>query len=194
MSIGELNYDQLVSLVMYENEEAYKDPTGYFCSFIKLADKDDYCKSAMTYLDPKLCKIEITRELRATYGEGKGRDFMKTRDVFLLAGLDLAKLSEPEVDEEHKTSRQNFESDIVVHWQEGYQYSLLLDAKGAYRACLVNGAEEAITEEGCVKGGQQSPVASKKMSLLFNSRSYNRAMAALKSLRENYCVSNGDAL
>lgn len=196
LSVAELNYDQLVSFVMFENEEAYRDPTGYFCKFIALSDKDDYCKAGLNYLDPKLCKIEVTREFRATYASGgvKGREFMRSRDVFLLSSLDLSKVREPEVDYERKTSRQRFKAEIDVHRHEGTQYSVLLDDKGAYRACRRDGAETAISESDCEKGGVQPPESSKSMSLLFNSQNYNRAMAAIRWLQKTYCTSAGEQL
>jgi hypothetical protein len=196
LSVAELNYDQLVSFVMFENEDAYRDPTGYFCKFIALSDKDDYCKAGMTYLDPKLCRIEVTREFRATYkADGvTGREFMKSRDVFALSSLDLTKVREPEIDDVRKTSRQTFEAGIDVHRKEVQQYSLLLDDKGAYRACRVNGEEKAIAQDACEKDGVQPPVSSKTMSLLFNSTNYNRAMTALRWLQNNYCASPGDPL
>ena len=196
LSVAELNYDQLVSFVMFENEEAYRDPTGYFCKFIALSGKDDYCKASLDYLDPKLCKIQVTREFRATYASGgvKGREFMRSRDVFLLSSLDLTNVREPEVDYVRKTSRQSFEAGIAVHHHEGTQYSILLDDMGAYRACRIEGAEKAISEADCMKAGEQQATSSKKMSLLFNSANYNRAMAAIRWLQKTYCTSAGDQL
>jgi hypothetical protein len=192
-AVAELNYDELVSVVFFEDESAYKDPTGFFCRFIELTDKDDYCKASMTYIEPKLCKVEVTRELRATYGNGKGREFLRPRDVFTLANFDLTTLTEPEVDYEHKTSRQTFVSGIDVKWHEGYQYSFALDAKGAYKACVVNGEEKDIPEADCVKAGAQPYAGLKKVSLIFNTENYNRSMAAIRWLQKNYCP-RGDAL
>ncbi|MEQ1717302.1 MAG: hypothetical protein ABL907_15200 [Hyphomicrobium sp.] len=192
-AVAELNYDELISVVFFEDEGAYKDPTGYFCRFIALVDKDDYCKATMVYIEPKLCKVEVTRELRATYGDGKGREFLKSKDVFTLANLDLTTLPEPEVDYEHKTSRQTFHSGIDVKWHEGYQYTFALDAKGAYKACLVNGAEKEMTEAECVTAGAQPYAGTRKVSLLFNTENYNRSMAAIRWLQKTYCP-KGEAL
>jgi len=192
-AVAELNYDELISVVFFEDENAYRDPTAFFCRFIAIEDKDDYCKASMTYIEPKLCKVEVTREFRATYGGGKGREFMKARDVFTLANLDLSKLSEPEIDDARKTSRQTFEAPINIKWHEGYQYSTLLDDKGAYRACVVAGDEKAISEEECARQGQQPYAGQRKISLLFNAGNYNRSMAAIRWLQKNYCPA-GDPL
>lgn len=94
-AVDEPSYEELISLVFFEDARAYLDPTGHFCSYIALEDKDDFCKATMTTIDRKLCKVEVTRELRATYSNGKGREFMNSRDVFTLANFDLSKLKEP---------------------------------------------------------------------------------------------------
>lgn len=191
-AVNHLNYDQLLSVVFFEDENAWADPTGYFCKFIALKDKDDYCKVTMTYIEPKLCKVEIKREMRVTWDNGEGRDFFSSRDVFTLANLSLGKLREPEVDDAKKTSRQTFHEALDVKWHEGHQYTVAL-ADGKYKACIVNGVSTPMSEEDCAKSGMEPYAGSKTMSLAFNSENYNKAMAAIRWLQKNYCPL-GDAL
>lgn len=194
--VSELSYDQLMSFVMFQYEDAYRDPTGHFCKFIKMSDKEDYCTVSMDYLDPELCKVEVRREFRASYksGDVQGREFMRTRDVFLLSSLDLSQASEPEIDEAKQTSRQSFEAGIVIHRQESLQFSVVLDDKGAYRSCRVDGEDKNIPESECARMGLKPPESSKRMSLLFNRTNYKRAMAALRELQTTYCPSTGAPL
>ena len=191
-AVNHLNYDQLLSVVFFEDENAWADPTGFFCQFIALKDKDDYCKVTMTYVEPKLCKVEIKREMRITWENGEGRDFFRSRDVFTLANLNLSKVREPEVDDEKKTSRQTFNEPMDVKWHEGHQYTVALD-DGKYKACIVNGVNTPMTEEDCAKSGVEAYAGTKTMSLLFNTENYNKAMAAIRWLQKNYCPL-GDAL
>lgn len=192
-AVNTLNFDELISLVFFEDEQAYRDPTGFFCRFIALKDKDDYCKVTLTYIEPKLCKVEVKREMRVTWEDGKGREFILARDVFTLANLNLSKVTEPEVDDAKGTSRQSFSEPINVKWHEGHQYTFALDDKGQYAACLSNGEKKAISEADCVKAGEQPYQGTKNISLLFNSSNYNRAMAAIRWLQKNYCPA-GDPL
>lgn len=192
-AVNGLNFDELISLVFFEDETAYQDPTGFFCRFISLKDKDDYCKVSLTYVEPKLCKVEVLREMRVTWENGEGREFLKSRDVFTLANLDLTKLAEPEVDDAKQTSRQKFTQTINVKWHEGYQYTFALDAEGKYVGCLHDGKKEDKAEAACVQAGQQPYEGTRTLSLLFNSANYNRSMAALRWLQKNYCPA-GDPL
>lgn len=185
-AVNELNYDQLLSVVFFEDENAYQDPTGYFCRFIALKDNDDYCKVTMTYIEPKLCKVEITREMRVTWENGEGRDYFRSRDVFTLANLTLSKLREPQVDDAKKTSRQTFNEAIDVKWHEGHQYTVALD-QGKYKACLVGGVSKEMSENDCAKAGVEPYAGTKTMSLLFNSENYNKALTAIRWLQKNYC-------
>lgn len=191
-AVNDLSYDQLLSIVFFEDENAYRDPTGYFCNFIALKDQDDYCKVTMTYIEPKLCKVEVMREMRVTWENGEGRDFFKSRDVFTLANLTLGNLREPEVDHAKKTSRQTFNEAINVKWHQGHHYTVALD-QGKYKACIVDGANKEISEEDCAKAGYEPYAGTKAMSLLFNSETYSRAMAAIRRLQKNYCPA-GDSL
>lgn len=191
-AVNQLNYDQLLSVVFFEDENAWRDPTGYFCQFIALKDKDDYCKVTMTYIEPKLCKVEVKREMRVTWDDGKGRDFFRSRDVFTLANLNLSQLREPEIDDAKKTSRQTFTEPIDVKWHEGHQYTVALE-DGKYKACLVDGNSRSMTEEECAAAGLEPYAGSKTMALAFNTENYNKAMAAIRWLQKNYCPL-GDAL
>lgn len=186
-AVNNLNFDELMSLVFFEDEKAYLDPTGFFCRFIALKDGSDYCKVTVRYIEPKLCKIEVTRDMRVTWDDGKARDFFRSRDVFTLANFTLTRLAEPEVDDQKGTSRQTFEEPIEVKWHEGHQYSFALNASGEYAACLVNGERTEMPESDCVKAGEQPYAGTRKMSLIFNTPTYNRAMAAMRWLQKNYC-------
>lgn len=192
-AVAELNFDELISVVFFEDEQAYKDPTGFFCRFIALKDKDDYCKVTLTYIEPKLCKVEVLRDMRVTWDNGKGREFLRSRDVFTLANVDLTKLTEPQVDDARGTSRQTFSNALNVKWHEGHQYTFALSPDGGYKACIVNGTEQDIPEKDCVAAGQQPYAGTKTMSLIFNTQNYNRSMAAIRWLQKNYCPA-GDAL
>lgn len=191
-AVNDLNYDELLSVVFFEDENAWRDPTGYFCQFIALKDKDDYCKVTMTYIEPKLCKVEILREMRVTWEDGKGREFFRSRDVFTLANLTLTKLREPEVDDAKKTSRQTFIEPIDVKWHEGHQYTVALE-NGQYKGCITGGVSKDLPEKDCAGTGLEPYTGTKTMSLAFNSENYNRAMAAIRWLQKNYCPL-GDAL
>lgn len=193
LAVNQLSYDELISVVFFESEKAYLDPTGFFCQFIALSGKDDYCKVSLTSIDPRLCKVEVTREMRVTHSEGKGRDFFRSRDVFVLAHLELEKLVEPEVDYEHKSSRQTFTSPLNIKWHEGETYSVTLDASGAYKTCVIGGEEKVISEADCVKAGQEPMAATRSMSLLFSNDNYNRSMAAIRWLQKSFCT-RGDEL
>lgn len=192
-AVAELNFDELISVVFFEDENAYKDPTGFFCRFIALKDKDDYCKVTLTYIEPKLCKVEVLREMRVTWEDGKGREFIRARDVFTLANINLTKLAEPEIDDAKGTSRQRFEETINVKWHEGYHYTFALGADGKYASCLSKEAQPSMSEEECVKAGQEPYTGTKSLALLFNSANYNRSMAAIRWLQKNYCPA-GDPL
>lgn len=186
-SVAELNFDELISVVFFEDENAYKNPTGFFCRFIALKDKDDFCKVTLSYIEPKLCKVEVTREMRVTWEDGKGREFIKARDIFTLANLNLAKLAEPEIDDAKGTARQSFSEPINVKWHEGYHYSFALGADGKYAACLSKDPQPSIAEEECIRAGQEPYTGTKSLALLFNSANYNRSMAAIRWLQKNYC-------
>lgn len=192
-AVNDLSYDQLISVVIFEDENAYADPTGYFCRFIALDGKDDYCKATLRTLDPKLCKVEVTREMRVTFNGGKGLEYLRSRDVFNFANLDLTQVKEPEVDYDKKTSRQSFESGIDIKWHDGQKYTFALNGKGGYRACVAGGAEKDIPEADCKAAGIEKPEAFRKMSLLYNTQNYNRAMAAIRWLQKSYCT-RGDEL
>lgn len=191
-AVNQLSYDELISLVFFESETAYLDPTGFFCQFIALSGKDDFCKVTLRSLDPKLCKVEVTREMRVTHSEGKARDYFRSRDVFTLAHLDLEKVVEPEVDYEHKSSRQTFTSLLNVKWHDGDKYSVRLDASGAYKSCIVGTEEKEMSEADCIKAGNEPQAASRTVSLIFSNDTYNRSMAAIRWLQKTYCTRGDD--
>lgn len=192
LAVNHLSYDQLVSLVLFEDENAYLNPTAFFCRFIALQDGGDFCKVTITTLDPKLCKVEVTRDIQATVQDGKAREFMRSRDVFVLANLDLAQLKEPEVDDERKTSRQSFRSQIDIKWHEGFHFTYALDDRGGYNGCIVDGVEKDLTQAACASAGQEPYGGTKSMSLIFNTDTYNRSMAALRWLQKEHCPKGED--
>lgn len=193
-AVNTLTFSELISVVFFEDERAYLDTKAFFCHFIALNGPGDYCNASLRVLDPKTCKTEVLRELQVTYGEGSGREFMRSREVFTLASLDLTTLKEPEIDEKSGAFRQRFEAPIDIYTHEGFQYSFLLDEKGGYKACRIDGKEMQVSEDDCVKAGTKEPSTSKKMALGFNPDKYNRSMAAIRWLQKTYCPAGGDPL
>ena len=84
-AVNTLTFNELISVVFFEDERAYLDTKAFFCHFIALNGPGDYCNASLRVLDPKTCKTEVLRELQVTYGEGSGREFMRSREVFTLA-------------------------------------------------------------------------------------------------------------
>jgi hypothetical protein len=193
-AVNSLTFSELISVVFFEDERAYLDTKSFFCRYIALSGPGDYCNASLRVLDPKTCKTEVLRELQVTYGGGAGREFMRSREVFTLASLDLTTLKEPEVDEKSGAFRQRFEAPIDIYAHEGFQYSFLLDEKGGYKACRIDGKELQVSEDDCVKAGTKETSTSKKMMLGFNPDKYNRSMAAIRWLQKTYCPAGGDPL
>jgi hypothetical protein len=194
LAVNTLTFSELISVVFFEDERAYLDTKAFFCHFIALSGPGDYCNASLRVLDPKTCKTEVLRELQVTYDGGKGREFMRAREVFTLASLDLTTLKEPEIDDKSGAFRQRFEAPIDIYAHEGFQYSFLLDENGGYKACRIDGKEMQVSEDDCVKAGTKEPSTSKKMALGFNPDKYNRSMAAIRWLQKTYCPVGGDPL
>jgi hypothetical protein len=189
-----LTFSELIAVVFFEDERAYLDTKAFFCHFIALSGPGDYCNASLRVIDPKTCKTEVIRELQVTYNGGAGREFMRSREVFTLATLDLTTLKEPEIDDEKGTMRQRLTAATDIYTHEGFQYGFLLDGKGDYQGCKIEGKDLQITEDECVKAGTKEPSASKTMTLGFNKDKYNRSMAAIRWLQKTYCPPTGDAL
>ncbi len=193
-AVNTLTFEELISVVFFEDERAHLDTKAFFCHFIVLSGPGDYCNASLRVIDPKTCKAEVLRELQVTYGQGAGREFMRAREVFTLASLDLTKLKEPEVDAQSGALRQRFEAPIDIYAHEGFQYSFLLDDKGGYKACRIDGKELQVPEDDCVKAGTKASSTSKTMTLGFNKDKYNRSMAAIRWLQKTYCPAGGEPL
>lgn len=193
-AVNLLSFEQLLSVVFWEDETAYLDTKTFFCRGIALEAPDDSCNATMRVIDAKACKVEIMREFRATYGNGTGREFMHTREVFTLANINLDKVRDAEIDEVKQTARQKFESETDIYFQEGYQHGFALDGEGKYKACRTGGEEKDISEAECVKSGVKLLWSKKTMTLGFNLPKYNRSMAAIRWLQKEYCPPNGEAL
>lgn len=194
LAVNSLTFSELISVVFFEDERAYLDTKTFFCQFIALSGPGDYCNASLRVIDPKSCKTEVIRELQVTYGGGSGREFMRSREVFTLASLDLTTLKEPEIDDEKGTMRQRLTAATEIYTHEGFQYGFVLDDKGGYKACQIDGKEMQVSEDNCVKAGTKEPSTAKSMTLGFNKDKYNRSMAAIRWLQKTYCPAGGDPL
>lgn len=190
---GPPTFKELLSYVFFEDESAYLDPTNFICHHIVLGGDGDFCNVTFRVIDANSCKIEVDREIRATFDDGKGREFLLAKEIFTVANLDLERTA-PETDKQKHTTRAIFEADIDIYRHEGYQYSFALDERGAYRACRIDGKETDISEAECVQAGTKAPSASKKMTLLFSEKGFARAMGAVRQLQHSYCPAGGNKL
>jgi hypothetical protein len=181
----------LLSLIFFENTSAWKDTQDFFCRHIALTADGDYCNASLTILDPAQCKVQIVREIRATYGEGKGREFMYSRNTYTLINVDLDR-SKPEAVPEKRAGQINFEGIGEVIRREGYQYSFDLDADGSYAACRINGQPQKITEAECIRAGTNAPTVSNKMTLMFGQIFYPDAIRAIRKLQTEHCPSRAE--
>ncbi len=193
-AVNTLTFSELISVVFFEDERAYLDTKVFFCHFIALSGPGDYCNASLRVIDPKTCKTEVIRELQVTYGGGTGREFMLSREVFTLATLDLTTLKEPEIDDQKGTMRQRLTAATEIYTHEGFQYGFILDEKGDYKGCRVDGKDLPVSKDDCVKAGTKDPSTSKTMTLGFNKDKYNRSMAAIRWLQKTYCPPAGDPL
>ncbi len=186
-------FENLLSYVFFEDEIAYMDPKEFFCKNIALPGEGDACDASFRIVDENSCKIEVTREFRATWGDGKGREYMRAREVFTVANLDLTR-TQPTWDNDTRTTRAVFESDVDIYRHEGYQFSYDLDDKGQYKSCRLDDQSVPMPEADCVLKGAKPPSSSKKMTLLFSQAGFNRAMTAVNYLQAKYCPAGGNKL
>ncbi len=193
-AVNTLTFSELISVVFFEDERAYLDTKAFFCHFITLSGPGDYCNASLRVIDPKTCKTEVIRELQVTYGGGAGREFMRSREVFTLATLDLTTLKEPEIDDQKGSMRQRLTAATDIYSHEGFQYGFVLDANGGYKGCRIDAKDLQITKDDCVKAGTKELSNSKTMTLGFNKEKYNRSMAAIRWLQKSYCPPIGDPL
>ena len=184
-------FDELLSYVFFEDETATADTRSFFCRNIALTAPGDTCNAEFRVIDPNSCKVEVIREFRVTFGEGKGREFMRAREVFTVANLDLAR-TQTEFDTARQTARGRFEADIDIYRNEGFQYGFDLDDNGAYRACRMDGQGVEMPEAACVAKGTRAATASKKMSLLYSKAGFQKAMDAVRRLQADYCPAGGN--
>ena len=194
IAVNTLTFSELISVVFFEDERAYLDTKIFFCQYIALSGPGDYCNASLRVIDPKTCKTEVVRELQVTYGGGAGREFMRSREVFTLAALDLTTLKEPEIDNEKGSMRQRLTAATDIYTHEGFQYGFVLDEKGDYKGCKIDGKDLAVPKDECVKTGTKELANSKTMTLGFNKEKYNRSMAAIRWLQKTYCPPAGDPL
>ena len=195
-AVRDLTFEQLLSVVFFESEDAYKYPTPYLCRHITLTAPDDECKVSFRILDRPTCKVEIVREYRATYKDGAaaGREIMRSKDTVTIANINLFKIGQPVFDNQRRTARMTLVGDIDIDRHEGFEYSTLLDEHGAYRACRVGGEEKVISEEVCARFGTKPAESSRELALVFSKSNYNRSMAAVRWLQKTYCPMGGDPL
>ena len=189
----DVTFERLLSYVFFEDEIASTDPKTFFCSNIALPHAEDTCNASFRIVDENSCKIEVVREFRATWGDGKGREHMRAKELFTVANLNLARTA-PTTDPDKHTTLAVFESDIDIYRHEGYQFAVDLDDKGQYKACRIDDASVTMPEEECVLKGTKSPSTSKKMKLLFSQSGYTRAMTAVRYLQAKYCPAGGNKL
>ena len=180
------SFEVLLSVVFFENELAYKDTETFICRNISLTADGDYCHASFQIIDPSLCKVEIVRDIRATWGEGKKRDFILAKEIFTLGNLDLERTRQEFVPEQ-KAARMRFEGIAEVYRHEGHNYSFDLDDDGKFANCRVDGASAPIAEEECVARGTQAQTASNKMALLYAEHNFAKGIEALRVLQGSYC-------
>jgi hypothetical protein len=178
--------EALLSVVFFENEFAYQDAETFVCRNIALTADGDYCHASFKVLDPALCKVEIVREMRATWGEEKGREFILAKEVFTLANIDPDRTVQ-EIVPDKKAARSRLEGLVEVYRHEGYNYSFDLDPSGNYASCRVDGASLPISEQDCVARGTQALKPSNTVALLYAEHNFQMGMDALHLLLTTYC-------
>lgn len=191
-AVANLSFEQLLSVVFFEDENAYQYPTPLFCHLVALTDPNDTCDVSFRVVEPATCKVEIIRQYRVTYGQGKGREFMRAKDVVTIANIDMPKVAPPLFDPARRTARTTLVGDLDINRHEGYEYSYLLDEKGNYSACRMSGMALAIPEEECVKVGTVPAASSRQLPLVYSGASYNRSMAAVRWLQTSFCPAGGE--
>ena len=189
----DIPFERLLSVIFFENPVAYSDPKTLYCSNIDLPGVNDACDASFRVVDANSCKIELTREFRATWSDGKGREFMRTREVYTVANLNLD-LTRAEFDHINHAMRAVFVSGIDIYRHEGYQFGYDLDGKGTYKACRIDGQSLDISENDCLIKGAKPPSGSKTMTLQFTQNGYRKAMSAVRILQAKYCPAGGNKL
>jgi hypothetical protein len=194
LAVRDLSFEQLLSVVFFESEDAYRYPSPFLCRFVTLTAPDDVCKVSFQIIDRATCKVEIVREYRATWKEGaaSGREIMLSKDVVTLGYINLPKVGPPEIDTVRNTARMTLVGDLDIDRHEGLEYSVVLDDRGAYRMCKIGGVEKDVSEEACAKLGKKPVEYRKEMPLLFSRANYNRSMAAVRWLQAAYCPLAGE--
>ena len=194
LAVRELSFEQLLSVVFFESEEAYQFPTPYLCRHIALTAPDDICKVSFRIVDRPTCKVEIVREYRATWKDGTaaGREIMQSKDVVTIANINLPKIGPPVFDNQRRTARMTLVGDLDIDRHEGLEYSVLLDEHGAYKACRIGGEQKDVSEEVCAKFGKKPAESRKELPLVFSKANYNRSMAAVRWLQKTYCPLSGE--
>jgi hypothetical protein len=189
LAVRDLSFEQLLSVVFFESEDAYQYPSPYLCRHITLTAPDDVCNVSFRILDRPTCKVEIVREYRATWkaGSESGREMLLSKDVVTLANINLPKIGPPEFDNQRKTARMTLVGDLDIDRHEGYEYSVVLDERGAYKACRVDGVQKDVAEDVCANLGTKPVQNRKEMPLVFSRANYNRSMAAVRWLQQTYC-------
>jgi hypothetical protein len=194
LAVRELSFEQLLSVVFFESEDGYKYPAPFLCRHVALTAPDDTCNVSFRIIEPKICKVEIVREYRATWknGNGAGREVMRSVDVVTLAYINLPKVGPPVFDPQRNTARMTLVGDLDFDRHEGLEYSVLFDDRGAYKSCKVGGVERDVSEEACAKLGKKPVENRKTMPLVFSRVNYNRSIAAVRWLQESYCPLPGE--
>lgn len=189
LAVRDLSFEQLLSVVFFESEEAYQYPSPYLCRHVALTAPDDECKVSFRIIDRPTCKVEIVREYRATWKEGasSGREIMQSKDVVTLANINLPKIGPPVFDNQRRTARMTLVGDLAIDRHEGLEYSVALDEHGAYKSCKVGGETKDVSEEVCAKFGKKPVENRTEMPLVFSKTNYNRSMAAVRWLQKTYC-------
>ena len=179
--------EQLMSVIFFDNAEAYQNPSPFFCNQIALTDAGDSCEMSIKVLDADKCQVEIVRGYRATYGQGKGREFLLERTVFTLGNIKLSKVSPPVIDPKQNVALTTLVGELDITRREGFEYSELLDEKGGYRACRISGKEKQMPESECAAAGAKPKVNAKEVPMAFSPQNYNRSLATVKLLQDAYC-------
>lgn len=192
VSVAAPSIEQLMSVIFFDNAAAYQNPTPLFCDQIALTDANDSCKMSFQVLDPDKCQVEIVRAYRATYGQGKGREFLLERSVFTLGNIKLSKVNPPVIDRKRNVALTTLVGELDISRREGFEFSELLDEKGAYRACRMGGMEKQISESECAAAGAKPKVNAKEVPMAFSPQNYNRSLATVRLLQDAYCPMSGE--
>ena len=192
VSVAAPSIEQLMSVIFFDDAAAYENPSHVFCDQIALTDANDSCKMSFKVLDPDKCQVEIVRSYRATYGQGRGREFLLERSVFTLGNIKLSKVSPPVIDAKRNVALTTLVGELDIARREGFEFSELLDDKGAYRACRINGEEKSMSESECAAAGAKPMSNAKEVPMAFSPQNYNRSLATVRLLQDAYCPMSGE--